>query len=263
MATDGWSKLGAAFGGLGAERTAAFEKGASNRARLETLFANAKIARDKAIARSQLVEKLTPIMGPEKASMFATLTQGEATDDYKNFEGGFGLSQQNDARDRADEMSLLGDDVGMNRQLAIVNGKPMETARVGAYGVVNPYGAPDQVIHPTPYSQAKVAAVGAETEAVRALAGTRRSASMLNEERAAALRRKVVEKQEDAATVPNDAIATIPTTPAAVVPSGAKALAGKFPKPSARAIQLLRQQPEFAADFDEKYGPGASRVYVK
>jgi hypothetical protein len=150
----GFGDLGAILGGAGSgvER-GAFNKALGDRVTLDQKMSQAKLARDKAMARDSFKAKaIESGMDP----MLVEVISGELGSDYAGGRLGERRGIENDLLGGLAEVFKSGapmDPGRTNTGLSLIQGVPMTTAQSTNAGIINPKGSPDQTPTPTDLSR--------------------------------------------------------------------------------------------------------------
>lgn len=142
----GFADLGSILaGGNEQANTAAFNRGATQRASLDSALAQARINRDKAMAREQNKQALAKAGIPENlVDLFDVNARAGFGSDFAGTMRGTGDMQTQNFRNQAVEAGKGGDLSLMNVLLAGAQGNPMTTAQVDEGYQINPHGDPAQ-----------------------------------------------------------------------------------------------------------------------
>lgn len=165
--------LGAALFGNGGRTQAAYQDGLRGAAQTDALLMDAKMKRQKAMAMSELADKIaaTGQFPPEVASMISTAML--SGNDPTKISGYRGDMQKQGIIDQSVGAAQSGDIDLLNNLATVLEGKPRERTQITQGMGFDPYAAPDQVMQVTPVAQADISAT-------RALAGERQAAAAEN-----------------------------------------------------------------------------------
>jgi len=179
-AGNGWGSLGAALMGNGARRDAAMMQGAYQGARMRDALAQERMRVAQAVKAEAENDARIRYVGNLKDSGVDPMTAAFLG---ANFSAGYNpniaseaqigqgkLAAQHSALDAA----MRGDDIGMNRQIAVGDMKPLQVTHVADNVSFNPYAdATGQTMTPTDLGRAMIGEKNAQASASNALAAKR------------------------------------------------------------------------------------------
>lgn len=142
---DGWAKLGAALGGAGGG-DAAFMRGQSAAADIETKLARARMTKQEEMARTQFAQSLTGMgVDPAQAGSLASLMQGGQNigQVFSALQKRQGMGMQSELWDRINGGQAPAEWGGLNQALAVLSGKPVQVTGQGGGVLYNRLAGPE------------------------------------------------------------------------------------------------------------------------
>lgn len=154
----GFRDLGAALFGNGGRTQAAYQDGMRGAAQTDAMLMDAKMKRQKAMAMSELADKIaaTGQFPPEVASMISTaMLSGNDPTKISGYRGDVqkqGIIDESLGAARGGNIDLL------NNLATVLEGKPRERTQITQGMAFDPYAAPNQQMQTTPVGGADIAA---------------------------------------------------------------------------------------------------------
>jgi hypothetical protein len=172
--TAGWSRLGQVLGGNNQVQMNAFQRGALQGAQTADVMEKAARQRDANLGFSAITSDLVRRAQAGDPAAIADLTSdqfhaggGNASEMANALKTSIGTSALGQALSRANAGANISD---INTDLAVAEGKPVDTTRITDNTVYNPYGDSNQQTAPTAIGSADIGRLVAATAAERAAA---------------------------------------------------------------------------------------------